>query len=187
MVQARTKAAARWALGAALAFACQGCERRAPQTPASPSAVSALAAPAPAPDAGASAAPDAGEPIAVPRGCDVNLAGRYRLAGRASARYELSDDGLHLTARALGADASEAGGMSLSLNRTAKGFVGRVSGTARTAGGRECAVAFPAALVACRAQEIVIQSADELEVDEQCRQRESPRSVTEKVLEREYE
>lgn len=188
MLDSPRRAARRWSLGSAvaasLALACAGCERRTPQTHSSPSAVSALAA---NPDAGAGKAADAGTPIVVPRGCDINLTGRYRLAGRAEARYEIEDDGHHLTARALGAGASEGGGMTLALDRTARGFVGHVLGTARTEGGRECPVAFSASLVACHAEGIVLQSADELKVDEQCRLRERPQSVSEKVLEREYE
>lgn len=188
MLDSPRGAAHRWSLGSALvaslALACSGCERRKPQTPSSPSAVSALAAD---PDAGAGEAADAGAPISVPRGCDINLTGRYRLAGRAEARYEVIDDGHHLSARALGADASEGSGMTLALDRTARGFIGHVLGTARTEGGRECPVAFSASLVACHAEDIVLQSADELNVDEQCRLRERPQAVSEKVLEREYE
>ncbi len=179
---AKRGAAAIWAMASSLALGCAACERRAPTSPASASAASELAG---SPDGGAREAPDASAPIAVPRGCDINLSGRYHLRGRSPARYEVEDDGFHLTARALGLDASQTSAMSLWLERTPKGFVGHVLGTARTVGGRECPVAFPAALIACRAEDLVIQSADELSVDEQCQVRESPQAVTEKVLERE--
>jgi len=146
--------------------------------------LAAASAPSAAVDAGA--VDGAGAPISVPRGCEVNLSGSYRLSsGRSAARYSVTDDGTRLTARALAEDAAQAPGMALVLDRTPKGFVGQVVGTARTEGGRDCPVAFSAALTACSAEAIVVRSVDELKVDERCRLRESAQAVSEKVLERE--
>lgn len=170
----------------ALALAFLACERRTPQMPsATPSG-----APAPAPSSivGASALEGDGgppsAPIAVPRGCEVNLSGRYHLLGRSAARYAVTDDGVHLMLHALGEDAG-AKEMALVMDRTPQGFVGLVVGNAKTDGGPDCPVAFSAALTSCSAEGIVVRSVDELEVDERCRLRESAEAISEKVLVRE--
>lgn len=149
--------------------------------------------PAPRPDArptAADATPDATTPPApppppapavVPRGCELNLRGRYRLAGRVPLTYLVEDDGTHLLLRLEGVDA---GAEALALTRTAKGFVGVVTGQAKAPGGTLCAVSFRAELVACRADALVLRSEDAVKVDDACQLRE-PAPATEKTLLRE--
>jgi hypothetical protein len=128
-------------------------------------------------------APVVKEKILVPRGCDINLAGLYHLAQRPSPRYRLEDDGVRLIARPLDApDGGNPEAMTMALDRTGKGFVGLVVGSARTAGGTDCPVSFKASIVACDAQGVTVRSDDAASLDEACHQRRQPGSATEKLL-----
>ncbi len=168
----------------ALALVSLACGRRTPQLPTStPSGPTA----GPSIPGTAALESDAGPPsapIGVPRGCEVNLSGRYHLLGKGSARYAATDDGVHLMLRSLGEDAG-APEMVLVMDRTPRGFVGLVVGNSKTDGGPECPVAFSAELTSCSAEGIVVRSVDELRVDGRCRLSESAEASSEKVLERE--
>jgi hypothetical protein len=173
-----------------LATAClagclwQGCEHR-PVTPGPDSSAQTVPPlpppPPPAPDA---AAPR--EKAVVPKGCDINLAGRYHLARRPLWRYLVEDDGDQLVARPL--DSGDGGGseaMAMVLDRTGHGFVGTLSGSARAASGELCPVAFKAQIVACDGDGVTVRSDDAISLDGQCRMRRVEGQVTDKVLVRE--
>ena len=150
-------------------------------------------APAPRPDPAptsqkADAATDASTPVeqaVVPKGCEINLSGRYRLSKKPGGRFEVEDDGTHLTARPIGGFDGGSDPGALTADRTPNGFVGLVLGTARTATGKDCAVAFKAEIVACSAQGVTLRSDDAVAVDEKCRMRRDEGSATDKVLLRE--
>jgi len=163
-------------LAASLALlALLGCEHGSPGPRVEP----------PRPPPAADAAPPAPPRAQVPRGCEVNLGGVYRLAKRPHWRYQVDDDGEHLTARPLGLADGGAAPMTMVLDRTARGFVGMIAGTASTASGTACPVAFAAEIVACDAAGLTVRSADELQLDEQCRLRPSASAPVERVLWRE--
>jgi hypothetical protein len=165
-----------------LALTCAwlaACDRNAPAARPDPPPASRPA------DAATDAAAPAPEAPVVPKGCEINLAGRYRLAKKPHGRFEVEDDGTHLTARPIGAGDAGPDLGAVVLDRTAKGFVGLVVGTARTATGVDCPVAFRAELVACTSEELTLRSDDSVTVDERCRMRRDAASATEKVLVRE--
>ena len=172
--------------GTLLAFACE--HRPVAKDPDS-SAMPPSPPPLPpvAPDA---AAPPPKERAVVPKGCDVNLAGLYHLARRPGWHYLVEDDGERLVARPV--EASDGGAvsvdeaMSMALERTARGFVGTLSGTARAASGEVCPVSFQAQIVACDGAGVTVRSDDALSLDAQCRTRRAEyRAATDKVLVRE--
>ena len=167
-----------------LASLALACEHRAPapgpDTSLAP--VPFLTAPTPV----AAPPPPAKEKIAVPKGCDINLAGHYRLARKPGTHYQLEDDGVHLIVRPVVApDGGSPEAMAMALDRTGQGFWGLVVGSARTAGGVECPVSFKASIVACDAQGVTVRSDDAASLDEQCHQRRRQDSATEKLLLRE--
>lgn len=159
-----------------LLLACAG-ERRPPAPRPDP-----LPASAPEPDAAAPAP----EKAVVPRGCDINLAGHYRLQKRPALRYLVEDDGTHLVARpAAPDDAGTDDSMGLVADRTARGFVGLVVGYARTPSGARCPVTFKAEIVACDPGGLTVRSEDAVSLDDECRIRRPAGAATEKVLVRE--
>jgi len=151
------------------------CETRASSTrpdprPASPAPASSAAAARPA----------------VPKGCEINLAGRYHLEKKPAWRYVVADDGIHLLAQLqTSADTGTKDAMTLALDRTAEGFVGMVVGNASTAGGVACPVAFKAAIIGCDPESVTLRSDDAVTLDEQCRMHAVEGSTTDKVLVRE--
>lgn len=158
----------------ALALLALACDRPVPPRPD------------PAPVAAAMSADAAPEPAVVPRGCEINLSGRYRLQRKPSLRYLVTDDGEHLLARPLDAlDGGDPAAMAMVLDRTPRGFVGKIVGYARTAAGALCPVTFAAELIACGPEGLTVRSEDSVSVDEQCRVRRLEGSATEKVLVRE--
>ncbi len=184
------------AAGSALALAACANDRpaRAEPAPGGPAALDAQspgAAPI-APPPVALAPPPEPERPAVPKGCDINLGGRYKLWKKPFWTYLLEDDGVHVIAKRVdlpdaGAPsppgASEASG--LVLDRTARGFLGHELGFARSPSGTRCPVTFRAEIVSCDAQGVTLRSEDTVALDDQCRiQRPAAGagSTTEKVL-----
>lgn len=148
---------------------------------------SSLSAP-PSHGAEANAAPRAVPPErpVVPHGCEINLGGKYRLAGKPVRRYLAEDDGAHLVVRPLSVpDAGPDETMIARLDRTPKGLVGTISGSARTVGGAVCPVAFKAEIVACGPDALTLRSEDATDIDDRCRARPVEGSVSEKMLIRE--
>jgi hypothetical protein len=162
----------RWLLPL-LALVAAGCEKRTPMPTPEPVAER--------PDAGV-VAPS--EPIRVPEGCDLNLRGTWRFDGPGDHRYAITDDGERLVARPLDAGADEVGD-AMVLERTPSGFVGEVLSSARTAGGRECQVSFPAEIVECGPRSITVRSADAVDLSEDCTQSPAETPPTDKILIRE--
>ncbi|HEY3448065.1 MAG TPA: hypothetical protein VGK67_17035 [Myxococcales bacterium] len=181
-------AAAALALAALAGLAACANDRRAraEPAPATPAALDAQA-----PDAAAAPAPP--EKAVVPKGCDINLGGRYKLSKKPFWTYQVEDDGVHLVAKR--ADLPDAGEPAepdraprpsepgLVLERTARGFVGNELGFARSPSGTQCPVTFRAEIVACDAQGFTVRSEDSVALDDQCHiQRSGPASASEKVL-----
>jgi len=149
-----------------------GCERRNP---------AARPDPLPASEAGLDAAAPPPPPPVVPRGCDINLGGSYRLEARPSVKYRLEDDGTHVTLRL--ASTADAGGeaTAFTATRTHQGFLGLVTAQATSPGGRLCAVSFRAEIVSCRAEGLTIRSDDTATLDDTCQAR-GVGAATDKVL-----
>ncbi|MBI5548462.1 MAG: hypothetical protein HY901_31655 [Deltaproteobacteria bacterium] len=122
----------------------------------------------------------------MPRGCDLNLAGRYRLSIKPFWRYQLEDDGTHVTLRpADPPDGGDPDAMAMALSRTSRGLLGMVTGHARSVSGARCPVSFPAQLIACSPEGLTVRSEDELSLDDQCQMRRTSAAPTDKVLLRE--
>jgi hypothetical protein len=113
--------------------------------------------------------------IHVPAGCLDDLSGAYVHALNPSFHYLASDDGgtLLLAMERSHGDAGlgrpEPNLISVSLSRTAKGFVGETQATVFVTSGRTCPVDFPTELVGCEDGGLVLKSAVSSAVDESCR------------------
>ena len=110
-------------------------------------------------------------PIAIPPGCDWNLSGRYRWPGTARRSYAIADDGARVRIAPLeeaAGDAAAREAPQIELERTADGFIGRLSRRVAFEGGPGCEVAFAAEILACEGARLTISLADQLEIDGRC-------------------
>ena len=147
-----------------LTVACQvgwlGCIRKPPAAPASPPPHQPL--------------------IQVPPGCLADLSGIYVHGQNASYRYLASDDGgtLFIAVERSRSDAGVArmdpNPVSVSLSRTAKGFVGETHAVLFVATGRACPVEFPTEIIACDDAGLMLKSAISSAVDESCQPSQAP-------------
>ena len=148
-----------------LTVACQigwlGCIRKPPVAPAS--------------------LPPPPEPlIQVPPGCLADLSGTYVHGQNPSYRYLASDDGgtLFIAVERSGSDGglrrTEANPVSVSLSRTAKGFVGETRAVLFVATGRACPVDFPTEIIACDDAGLILKSAISSAVNESCQPSQAP-------------
>ena len=157
-----SRACAKWIW---LTVACQiawlGCIRKPPAAPASPQ-------PPPEPL------------IQVPPGCLADLSGTYVHGQNPSYRYLASDDGgtLFIAVERSRSDAGvaqmDANPVSVSLSRTAKGFVGETQAVLFVATGRACPVDFPTEIIACEDAGLILKSAISSAVDESCQPSQAP-------------
>ena len=157
-----SRACAKWIW---LTVACQiawlGCIRKPPAAPASPQ-------PPPEPL------------IQVPPGCLADLSGTYVHGQNPSYRYLASDDGgtLFIAVERSRSDGgvtrTEANPVSVSLSRTAKGFVGETQAVLFVATGRACPVDFPTEIIACDDAGLLLKSAISSAVDESCQPSQAP-------------
>ena len=121
----------------------------------------------------------------VPKGCDINLAGRYKLATKPYWTYLVEDDGDHLMAVRTdlpdGGTAEQPPGMV--ADRTPRGFLGHELGFARSASGARCPVTFLIEITACTPQGLTVRVEAPIALDDQCRIQRSPDGATsEKIL-----
>jgi len=103
--------------------------------------------------------------IRVPNGCLNDLSGTYVHALNPSFNYLAADDGgtlfmvLERTHGDAGISKPDSNPISVSLSRTANGFVGQARAMVYVAGGRSCSVDFPTELVKCEPGGLLLKSA----------------------------
>jgi len=181
-IQAAARGPRRLLLPVACGLALASCAGDRPARPDPVPAAGPLDAQAPP------APPPPPEKAVVPKGCDINLAGRYKLGAKPYWTYLVEDDGVHLVAKRT--DLPDAGAVAepgrqpgLVLDRTARGFVGFELGFAASPSGNRCPVTFRAELTACAPQGLTVRSEDAVSLDDQCRlQRPASAAASEKVL-----
>ncbi len=137
-------------------------------------------------------APVGPPPVHIPPGCERSQAGEYHHVGNPAFRYLARDDGrtLSLTLLHSRADggvegAPDAGAITITLDRTPKGFIGETHATGFSAGTR-CPVKFPTEITACAPDSLTLRSVERTALDQACRP--APRGPaptwTEQVLRR---
>jgi hypothetical protein len=126
----------------------------------------ACAAPPPAPEPLPPQAP-APDPLGACRG---DLSGLWRPAADDGFRYQATDDGgvLVLEARRDPGDGGVTNSATLVLQRSLGGFVGAV-GAPRLSADGGCVALFPAEVVSCADEGLVVATVDRMRVDGACR------------------
>lgn len=105
----------------------------------------------------------------VPSGCLADQSGDYVHAGNPAYRYRGADDGGTLVLVLVPEDrAGTQRAPRVVLERTPGGFSGRTEARAFTPSGQDCAISFPAEVVACGRDGLTLRAAASALMDEQC-------------------
>jgi hypothetical protein len=120
------------------------------------------------------APPTSGRPaVAIPAGCEQDLAGPWRLSADPSWTYHASDDGgtVVLAVGRHWADGGTPAGTSSAqvvLRRTTGGFVGETRAPRTGPGGPSCEASLPVEVAGCPDGGLLLRTVDRLRVDQRC-------------------
>lgn len=123
-------------------------------------------------DAGADL--DAGV-LGMPPGCEESLAGEWEHQDDPSYRYTAADDGglFSLFPRRVTDEGGDAGatpaGMSIELQRSPAGFIGKFKMIQQLEGGRKCPASFDAHVVSCEPDKLTLRIEQSYAVDKDCK------------------
>jgi hypothetical protein len=111
--------------------------------------------------------------LAVPAGCEQDLAGTWRLSTDPSWTYRASDDGgtVVLAVERHWADGGTPAGTSSAqvvLRRAAAGFVGETRAPRTGPGGPSCEASLPVEVAGCPDGGLLLRTVDRLRVDQRC-------------------
>jgi hypothetical protein len=126
------------------------------------------------PSADGGAAPDAGF-LGMPPGCEESLAGEWEHQDDPSYRYTAADDGglLLLFPRRVTDEGGDAGatpeGMSIELQRSPAGFVGKFKMIEQLEGGKKCPASFDSHVVSCDPEKVTLRIEQSYAVDKDCK------------------